>query len=119
MRKPPVTTVPKKTRNSALKRTPKSPPDRGMLLLLQSIANDEKQPGSVRTAAARSVMEATGQIGKHQAAPDQDGGTAPLEGMTRKELEQELFRLRAAHAASAQVETQQQQPHGRELFSLT
>lgn len=77
-------------------------PDKGgsdLLTTLQQIADDEDAAPQHRIAAARAVMEAKGELGKHQRAPGDGTGTQPLSDATRPELEAELSRLRLHFAA--------------------
>ena len=65
------------------------------IALLEAIAGDDNTAPSVAVAALRSLMEARGQIGKHQRAPGDALESAPLLAMSRADLESELRRLRA------------------------
>jgi hypothetical protein len=62
--------------------------------MLERIATDETVSARERTVAARAVMEARGELGKHQRAPGDVLASRPLSEMSRPELEGELSRLR-------------------------
>lgn len=80
-------------------------PDTGLIGLLEDIARDETAPAASRTAAARAVLEARGQLGKHQQAPGTGQDARPLVDLSRTELEAELARLRLHFAASLTKKT--------------
>ena len=77
-----------------------------LITLLEGIATDPDARPADRTAAARTIMEARGQIGRHQVAPGDELAARPLSDMTRPQLEQELARLRQHFAARSQKLTQ-------------
>jgi hypothetical protein len=73
-----------------------------LITLLERIATDEDNVSARdRTAAARAVMEARGELGKHQRAPGDALSQRPLSDLSRPELEAELRRLRLHFAARA------------------
>ena len=75
------------------------------LATLAEIANDPNAAAAARTAAARTILEIQGQLGKHQAAPDAGTARVPLSQATRGELEEELSRLRLHLAAQTREKT--------------
>jgi hypothetical protein len=77
-----------------------------LITLLEGIATDPDARPADRTAAARTIMEARGHIGRHQVAPGDELAARPLSDMTRPQLEQELARLRQHFAARSQKITQ-------------
>jgi hypothetical protein len=77
-----------------------------LITLLEGIATDPDARPADRTAAARTIMEARGHIGRHQVAPGDELAARPLSDLTRPQLEQELARLRQHFAARSQKITQ-------------
>jgi hypothetical protein len=77
-----------------------------LITMLELVAADDLAPIRDRTAAARTVLEARGLIGRHQQAPGDELARRPLSDMTRPQLEQELERLRQHFAARAEKITQ-------------
>ena len=61
-------------------------------LALREVAGSPRAPASARAAAARTLLEAGGLIGRLQEKPRNSKG---LNEMTREELESEIARLRA------------------------
>jgi len=61
-------------------------------LALREVAGSARAPASARAAAARTLLEAGGLIGRLQEKPRNSKG---LNEMTREELESEIARLRA------------------------
>ena len=73
--------------------------------VLASIAGDKTATPTARTAAARTLAEMDGLLGKHQAAPGQGRDAVPVASLSRPELEAELARLRLRFAAPARDES--------------
>lgn len=67
---------------------------------LRAIALDRKANATARTAAARTLAELDGLLGKHQAAPDRTNDRL-LSSLSRVELARELARLRAQCAGDS------------------
>lgn len=65
------------------------------LTVLREIMRDPEAPAAARGAAARTVLEVIGAIGRH-AAPPPATDDRPLSTLTRSELDAELRRLRGA-----------------------
>ncbi len=63
---------------------------------LASIVRDASAPAAARGAAARTILEVVGAIGRH-AEPDRDTTDKAASTMSRAEIEEELRRLRASH----------------------
>lgn len=59
--------------------------------VLRAVARDKTAPAASRTAAARTLAEMAGALGRHS-APPQDKHLRPLGEMTREELLAELAR---------------------------
>jgi ribonuclease D len=70
-------------------------------LALREVAASERAPASARAAAARTLLEASGLIGRLQEKPRNSKG---LNEMTREELEAEIARLRAPGSEPADGE---------------
>jgi len=92
---PPKKRFPADTKNG--NRIPQGTGD--ALQTLRDIAGDGDAPASARAAAARSLAEAEGLLGRHQLAPGAVVGGVPLASASRQELESELARLRLQYAA--------------------
>ena len=92
------------TEGASVSAGPKSSPA-DLITILEDIARDVDAPGATRTAAARAVLEARGELGKHQRAPGDGTAIKPLSEATRPELESELARLRLHFAAHALAKT--------------
>lgn len=65
-------------------------------LALREVASSARAPASARAAAARTLLEAGGLIGRLQEKPRNTKG---LHEMSREELEAEIARLRAPEAS--------------------
>lgn len=63
------------------------------LTVLRSVMNDPETPAAARGAAARTVLEVMGAIGRH-AVPPPVTSDKPLATMTRAEIDAELARLK-------------------------
>jgi len=66
---------------------------------LRSVIADPDAPATARAAAARTLAEIEGLIGRHSQAPVDRAVSLPIAVLSRPELERELARLRAACAA--------------------
>lgn len=59
----------------------------------RAVAADPSAPPAARVQAARTLLEYTGKLGRHAAAPD-TSDQKPLSSLSRAELEAELARIR-------------------------
>lgn len=64
---------------------------------LRDVARDRKAPAAARAAAARTLLEASGRIGRLQVSAPTDN--RPLNEMSASEIESEISRLRAERAS--------------------
>lgn len=64
---------------------------------LQAVCRDENAPAAARAAAARTLLEIEGAIGRHAVPPKPQD--KPLSGMSRAELIADLAAMRANGAA--------------------
>lgn len=62
--------------------------------LLANLASDAALNPNARAAAARTLAEIQGLVGRHQPKPDRTAGVA-IETLSREDLQSELSRLRA------------------------
>lgn len=62
---------------------------------LEELTRDDTASSSARMAAARTLLEVKGLIGRNQLPPGQGTHAVPTSLTTRPELEAELARLRA------------------------
>lgn len=69
------------------------------LSALRDVARDSEAPAAARAAAARTLLEVRGLLGRHAAPPD--NGSAPLSSLSAADLRAELARLRAVKRARA------------------
>ena len=67
------------------------------LAALRDVASDRKAPAAARAAAARTLLETAGRIGRLQAPGS--GTERPLNEMSASEIASEISRLRADRAS--------------------
>jgi hypothetical protein len=69
---------------------------------LRAVASDRNAPAAARAAAARTLLETCGRIGRLQETAPTDA--RPLDEMSASELSEEIQRLRAARRAEPGTE---------------
>ena len=67
--------------------------EREAIEALREVARDKKAPAAARAAAARTLLETAGKIGRLQTVSPTD--QRPLDQMSASEIENEIARLRA------------------------
>lgn len=67
--------------------------------VLRQITLDPDATATAKAAAARTLAEMVGMVGRHQQAPDRRAAI-PIGDLSRADLERELVRLRAACGAA-------------------
>lgn len=70
---------------------------------LSAIVSDPAVPAMARAAAARTLAEMAGVLGRHQQAPRDRAQETRVALLTRAELERELARLRAVCAGDTEL----------------
>jgi hypothetical protein len=65
------------------------------LQILTALSEDETANPAARVSALRTLLEASGVLGKHAPDPNARDSLVPLSNATRSDLEHELSRLRA------------------------
>ena len=71
--------------------------DMNTLSVLERLATDPDQGAQARVAAARTLLEAQGAIGRHQTRPDAADLDTAVSALDRAGMVRELARLRARY----------------------